>query len=139
MADQLRADVQQGSVDSIEIIDGSIVLFTSDPVSIDDSDDNHLFIQTINNGVESIPVVARDDYSVRLLRLPSGEVSTSYDSVVQAVYQIVKTQNDSNDAYLVAQKDPSDGMTNKLICTNYSDCYYQNDSDFKDNKIEDIV
>ena len=139
VADQLRANVQQGSVDSIEVIDSSIVLFTSDPVSIDDSDDNHLFIQTINNGVESIPVVARDDYSVRLLRLPSGEVSTSYDSVVQAVYQIVKTQNDNNDAYLVAQKDPSEGMTNKLLCTNYSDCYYQNDSDFKDNKIEGAV
>lgn len=138
VADQLRADVQQGSVDSIEIIDGSIVLFASDPVSIDDSDDNHLFIQTINNGVESIPVVARDDYSVRLLRLPSGEISTA-DKSVQAVYQIVKTQNDSNDAYLVAQKDPSDGMTNKLLCTNYSDCYYQNDSDFKDNKIEGAV
>jgi|26BtaG_2_1085354.scaffolds.fasta_scaffold00199_24 hypothetical protein len=139
VADQLRADVQQGSVDSIEIIDGSIVLFTSDTVSIDDSDDNHLFIQTINNGVESIPVVARDDYSVRLLRLPSGEISSGHNAVVQAVYQIVKTQSDSNDAYLVAQKDPSDGMTNKLLCTNYSDCYYQNDSDFKDNKIEGAV
>ncbi len=134
VADQLRADVQQGSVDSIETIGGDIVLHTTDPVSIEQSGSYTMFIQTINNGVEAIAVTARDDYSVKLARLPSGEISGT-DKVVQAVYQIVSETDDDRDAYLVAQKDPSDGMTNKLLCTNYDDRYYQNDSDFIDGLI----
>ncbi|MGB2081358.1 MAG: host specificity factor TipJ family phage tail protein [Psychrobacter sp.] len=134
VADQLRADVQQGSVESIETIGGDIVLHTTDPVSIETSGAYTMFIQTINNGVESIAVTARDDYSVKLARLPSGEISGT-DKAVQAVYQIVSETDDNRDAYLVAQKDPSDGMTNKLLCTNYDDRYYQNDSDFTNGLI----
>ena len=134
VADQLRVDVQQGSVDSIETIGGDIVLHTTDPVTIEPSGAYTMFIQTINNGVESIAVTARDDYSVKLARLPSGEISGT-DKVVQAVYQIVSETDDNRDAYLVAQKDPSDGMTNKLLCTNYDDRYYQNDSDFTNGLI----
>ena len=134
VADQLRADVQQGSVDSIEAIGADIVLHTTDPVTIEPSGAYTMFIQTINNGVESIAVTARDDYSVKLARLPSGEISGT-DRVVQAVYQIVSETDDNRDAYLVAQKDPSDGMTNKLLCTNYDDRYYQNDSDFTNGLI----
>ena len=55
-------------------------------------------------------MTARDDYSVKLARLPSGEISGT-DKVVQAVYQIVSETDDNRDAYLVAQKDPSEGMT----------------------------
>lgn len=134
VADQLRADVQQGSVDSIETIGGDIVLHTTDPVTIELSGAYTMFIQTINNGVEAIAVTARDDYSVKLARLPSGEIS-GYDRVVQAVYQIVTNGDEHRDAYLVSQKDPSDGMTNKLLCTNYDDRYYQNDSDFTNGLI----
>lgn len=134
VADQLRADVQQGSVDSIETIGGDIVLHTTDPVTIEPSGAYTMFIQTINNGVESIAVTARDDYSVKLARLPSGEISGT-DRAVQAVYQIVSETDDNRDAYLVAQKDPSEGMTNKLLCTNYDDRYYQNDSDFTNGLI----
>ena len=130
VADQLRANVQQGSVDSIKTVGSDIVLHTTDPVVIDSSVPHTLFIQTINNGVESIAVTARDDYSVKLARLPSGEISSGYDSVVQATYQIVTEQDIDRDAYLVSQKDPSEGMTNKLTCTNYDDRYYQNDKDY---------
>jgi len=134
VADQLRADVQQGSVDGIETIGSDIVMHTTDPVTIEPTGAYTMFIQTINNGVESIAVSARDDYSVKLARLPSGEISGT-DKAVQAVYQIVAETDDNRDAYLVAQKDPSDGMTNKLLCTNYDDRYYQNDSDFTNGLI----
>lgn len=130
VADQLRADIQQGSVDSITTIGSDIVLSTSDPVLLEPSGQYTAFIQTINNGVEAIAVTANDDYSVKLARLPSGEISTGYDSVVQAVYQIVSNDDMQRDAYLVAEKSPSEGMTNKLICTNYDDRFYQNDTDY---------
>lgn len=134
VADQLRADVQQGSVDSIETIGGDIVMHVYGDVSIDPLVPHTMFIQTINNGVESIAVTARDSTSVKLARLPSGEISGT-DKAVQAVYQIVAETDDNRDAYLVAQKDPGEGMTNKLLCTNYDDRYYQNDSDFTNGLI----
>lgn len=134
VADQLRADVQQGSVDSIETIGGDIVMHVYGDVNIDPLMPHTMFIQTINNGVESIAVSARDSTSVKLARLPSGEISGT-DKAVQAVYQIVAETDDNRDAYLVAQKDPGDGMTNKLTCTNYDDRYYQNDSDFTNGLI----
>lgn len=130
VADQLRANVQQGSVDSIETVGSDIVLHTTDPVSIDPLLPHTLFIQTINNGVESINVTPRDDYSVILARLPSGEISSGYDKVVQAVYQVVSNDDMSRDAYLVTEKTPSEGMTNDLSCINYDDRYYQNDTDY---------
>lgn len=135
VADQLRADVQQGSVDSITTVGSDLILNTSDPVLLTAVGQYTAFIQTINNGVEAIAVTANDDYSVKLARLPSGEISTGYDSVVQAVYQIVSNDDMQRNAYLVAEKSPSEGMTNKLTCTNYDDRFYQNDTDYKNGLI----
>lgn len=127
VADQLRANVQQGTVSSIETIGSDIVLHTDYPVNIELGTPQTMFIQTINNGVEAIEVTARDEYSMTLARLPSGEISTGPDSAVQAVF--VTNADTDRDAYLITEKSPSEGMTNKLTCTNYDDRYYQNDAD----------
>lgn len=129
VANQRRADVIQGAVDSIKVIGADIVMHTTDPVELG-AGTHTLFIQTINNGVESISVTARDDYSVTLARLPSGEVSTGYGNVVQATYQIVKNEDSIRDAYLVTKKSPAEGMSNSLTCTNYDDRFYSSDKDF---------
>lgn len=129
VTNQRRADVIQGAVDSIEVVGADIVMHTTDPVELG-AGTHTLFIQTINNGVESISVTARDDYSVTLARLPSGEVSTGYNNVVQATYQIVKNEDSIRDAYLVTKKSPSEGMSNSLTCTNYDDRFYSSDKDF---------
>lgn len=128
VASQTAVDVQQGTVEAIEVIGSDIVLHTSDPVSV--SDGSYLFIQTINNGVESIACSPRDDYSVTLARLPQGEISTDWHNAVRAVYQIVGSNDGDKDAYIVTKKDPGEGMTNKLTCTNYSSKFYQNDKDY---------
>lgn len=128
VASQTAVDVQQGTVEAIEVIGSNIVLHTSDPVSV--SDGSYLFIQTINNGVEAIACSPRDDYSVTLARLPQGEISTDWHNAVRAVYQIVGSNDGDKDAYIVTKKDPAEGMTNKLTCTNYSSKFYQNDKDY---------
>ena len=115
-------------------VGSDLILNTSDPVLLEPSGQYTAFIQTINNGVEAIAVTANDDYSVKLARLPSGEISGA-DNVVQAVYQIVSNDDKDRDAYLVAEKSPSEGMTNKLTCTNYDDRFYQNDTDYKNGLI----
>lgn len=127
VADQLRANVQQGAVSSIETIGSDIVLHTDYPINIEAGTQQTMFIQTINNGVEAIDVTARDEYSMTLARLPSGEISTGPDSVVQAVF--VTNADTDRDAYLITEKSPGEGMTNKLTCTNYDDRYYANDTD----------
>ena len=130
VANQRRADITQGSVDSIEVVGTDIVMHTTDPVELG-AGTHTLFIQTINNGVESITVTARDDYSVTLSRLPSGEISPTSDrNSVQAVYQIVKNEDSIRDAYLVTKKSPAEGMSNSLTCTNYDDRFYSSDKDY---------
>lgn len=133
VADQLRANVQQGTVSSIETIGSDIVLHADYPIDIAAGTPQTMFIQTINNGVEAIEVTARDEYSMTLARLPSGEISTGSDSVVQAVF--VTNADTERDAYLITEKSPGEGMTNKLTCTNYDDRYYQNDTDYKNGLI----
>lgn len=127
VADQLRANVQQGTVSSIETVGSDIVLHTDYPIDIELGTPQTMFIQTINNGVEAIEVTARDEYSMTLARLPSGEISTGPDSAVQAVF--VTNADTERDAYLITEKSPGEGMTNKLTCTNYDDRYYANDTD----------
>ena len=128
VASQTAVDVQQGTVEAVEVIGSDIVLHTSGPVTV--SDGSYLFIQTINNGVESIACSPRDDYSVTLARLPQGEISTDWHNAVSAVYHIVGSNDGDKDAYIVTKKDPAEGMTNKLTCTNYSSKFYQNDKDY---------
>lgn len=134
VADQSRADIQQGEVVDIVMNGSDIVLQTSNPVELT-TQNNTLFIQTVNNGVEAIPCFANDSYSVKLARLPSGVISLGYGNVVTATYQIVKDNDKERDSYLVTEKTPSDGLTNKLTCINYTDKYYQNDSDYRNNQI----
>lgn len=128
VASQTAVDVQQGSVEGVEVIGSDIVLHTSDPVNV--TGGSYLFIQTINNGVESIACSPRDEQSVTLARLPQGELSIRNPRGLNAVYQIVGSSDGDKDAYIVTKKDPSEGMTNKLTCTNYSSKFYRNDKDY---------
>lgn len=134
VADQSRADVQQGSVENLEMIDNKIVLSTSNRVSLDNTA-HTLFVQTVDGNVDAIPCSTLNDYQVVLSRLPSGQIAIGHDNVVNAVYQIVKTQDSGRDAYLVSEKSPEKGLTNRLTCINYDERYYQNDSDYQNNLI----
>lgn len=127
VADQYVASVMQGSVESIDVIDGNVVLSTYEPIYI--NRDATICIQTINNGVEFIKCSPRDTYSVIIARMPVGAVST--EGVVQAGYQIAVNPDNEIGLYLVQEKDPSQGFTNKLVCSNYDDRYYQNDHDYR--------
>ena len=134
VADQSRADVQQGGVENLEMIDNKIVLSTSNRVSLDNSE-HTLFVQTVDGNVDAIPCSTLNDYQVILSRLPSGQIAIGHDNVVNAVYQIVKAEDSGRDAYLVSEKSPEKGLTNRLTCINYDERYYQNDSDYQNNLI----
>ena len=133
VADQSRADVSQGIVENLEMIDSDIVLSVSNIVDI--SEPSTLFAQTVDGNVDAITCEKYSDYQVKLSRLPSGQISIGHDNVVNATYQIASNDDIERDAYIVTEKTPSDGLTNKLTCINYTDKYYQNDNDFKNGLI----
>ena len=133
VADQSRADVSQGVVENLEMIDSDIVLSVSNLVDI--SETSTLFVQTVDGNVDAITCEKYSDYQVKLSRLPSGQISIGHDNVVNATYQIASNDDIERDAYIVIEKTPSDGLTNKLTCINYTDKYYQNDTDFKNGLI----
>ena len=134
VASQYRANVQQGTATDLVTIGNDIVLYTSNPVSIPDGG-YVLFIQTVDGNVDAMSISQYGDYAVKLPRLPSGQIAIGADNVVNAVYQIVSNADNEKDAYLVTEKSPSDGLTNKLTCINYTDKYYQNDADLSNGKI----
>ena len=134
VASQYRANVQQGTATDLVTIGNDIVLYTSNPVSIPDGG-YVLFIQTVDGNVDAMSISQYGDYAVKLPRLPSGQIAIGADNVVNAVYQIVSNADNEKDAYLVTEKSPSEGLTNKLTCINYTDKYYQNDADLSNGKI----
>ena len=70
-------------------------------------------------------------YKVILSRAPSQPLSTAWDAVVRANYQLVLHDDLDRDSYIVTSKEPADNpLSNRLTCINYTDKYYQNDKDF---------
>ncbi|OOR87272.1 hypothetical protein B0181_10505 [Moraxella caviae] len=130
VASQLQADVMQGVVESLETVKGQIIARLSEPCSISSGT---LFVQTTAGIVDNIAISQGDDkYSVVLSRMPSQPLSLSPSAVVRATYKIVAHTETDRDAYIVSGKSAGENpLSHKLTCVNYTDKYYQNDSDFK--------
>ena len=130
VASQLQADVMQGVVESLETINGQIIARLSEPCSITSGT---LFVQTTAGIVDNIAISqGNDKYSVVLSRMPSQPLSLSPSAVVRATYKIVAHTEADRDAYIVSSKSAGENpLSHKLTCVNYTDRYYQNDSDFK--------
>ena len=130
VASQLQANVMQGVVESLETINGQIIARLSEPCSITSGT---LFVQTTAGIVDNIAISQGDDeYSVVLSRMPSQPLSLSPSAVVRATYKIVAHTETDRDAYIVSGKSAGENpLSHKLTCVNYTDKYYQNDSDFK--------
>lgn len=121
VVNQLHENMLQGSITAIN---GNLVIL-SDPIS--DMGDMVIHIQTTAGTVESIPCTFINEHTVKLARLPFAGVSTSYNAVVRAAYQLVKdTSNDFN-LWLVLEKEPVGNGNNKLTCVKYDERYYEND------------
>lgn len=130
VASQLQADVMQGVVESLETINSQIIARLSEPCSITSGT---LFVQTTAGIVDNIKVTLGDNsYQLILARMPSQPLSLGRDSVVQATFKLVSHSELDRDAYIVSSKDRGENpLSHKLTCVNYTDKYYQNDSDFK--------
>jgi len=133
VADQNRADTQQGAVESLQVNSaGQFVLTLSSTANFGDKAQATVFVQTVAGIVDNIRCTPGDNqYDVILSRAPSQPLSTAWDAVVRATYQLVLHDDLERDNYIITTKDPADNpMSHKLSCINYTDKYYANDQDF---------
>lgn len=131
VANQNNADTQQGAVEAIDVINGQTILTLSDSVDFNGKAQGTIFVQTVSGVVDNIRCYPRDDYSVVLSRAPSQPISTAWDAVVRATYQLVTHDDLQRDSYIVTAKDVGENpLSHKLTCINYDSRYYQNDKDY---------
>lgn len=133
VADQNRADTQQGAVEALQVNSaGQFVLTLSSSANFGDKAQATVFVQTVAGIVDNIRCTPGDNqYDVILSRAPSQPLSTAWDAVVRATYQLVLHDDLERDNYIITTKDPADNpMSHKLSCINYTDKYYANDQDF---------
>lgn len=133
IVNQNRADIQQGSVESLSVNElGQVVLSLSSPVDFGSKIQGTIFVQTASATVDNIRCMpGANQYEVILNRPPNQPLSTDWDAVVRATYNLVLHDDVDRDSYIVTTKEPGDNpLSHRLTCINYDSGYYQNDKDF---------
>lgn len=133
IANQNRADTQQGAVKSLSVNElGQAVLTLSNPVDFGTKTQGTIFVQTASATVDNIRCMpGANQYEVILNRPPKQPLSTAWDAVVRATYNFVLHDDIDCDSYIVTAKEPGDNpLSHRLTCINYDSGYYQNDKDF---------
>ena len=133
VANQTRADTQQGAVELLSVNNlGQAVLSLSSPVDFGAKSQGTIFVQTASATVDNIRCTPSDDpYEVILNRPPNQPISTAWDAVVRATYNLVLHDDVDRDSYIVTAKEPGDNpLSHRLTCINYDGDYYQSDKDF---------
>lgn len=133
IANQNRADTQQGVVESLSVNNlGQAVLTLSRAVDFGTKTQGTIFVQTASATVDNIRCMpSSNQYEVILNRPPNQPLSTAWDAVVRATYNFVLHDDIDCDSYIVTAKEPDDNpLSHRLTCINYDSGYYQNDRDF---------
>lgn len=136
VADQYRADTQQGEARRLETVGADVVLTTSSPVDIPDGASATIWLQTTAGYVDNIAVTAgAKSNQLILARMPTSPISTDASAVVRATYQLVIDDNSDKIAYIVTEKSPADFMSNQIAAVNYDPRYYKYDDEYIINQL----
>lgn len=136
VADQFRADIQQGEARLLEMVGSDIILTTSNTISIPDDASATIWVQTTAGYVDNIVITAGDKPNqVKLARMPTSPISTDPSAVVRATYQVSINNDHDKSAYIVSEKTPADYMSNQLTAINYDARYYEHDNQYIVNQL----
>lgn len=122
IANQNRADTQQGAIESLKVNDlGQTILILSTKVDFKGKMQGTIFVQTASATVDNIRCMPSDNpHEVILTRPPNQPLSTAWNANVRAVYKLALHDDADQDSYLVTVKDPgTNPMTHKLSAVNY--------------------
>nr|WP_315041297.1 host specificity factor TipJ family phage tail protein [uncultured Moraxella sp.] len=136
VADLLTADSRGGVVENMDVMNGETVLTVSEPIDLAVGTACTVFVQTVAGLVDNIKCTVKSAFELTLSRPPSQPLSLDYDAVVRAVYKLSTRTPTDIDSYIVTSKETGgNALSHKLTCINYTDKYYQNDTDFKNKLI----
>ena len=65
-----------------------------------------------------------------LTRPPMQPLVVDSDRYVKTLYSVIKATDSAKSIFMLSEMNPNDQMTNKLVCVNYSDKYYEKDHSF---------
>lgn len=136
VADQFRADTQQGEARRLETVGTDILLTTSEPVIVPDGATATIWLQTTAGYVDNIAVTGGPRLNQLILaRMPSSPISTDPNAVVRATYQVAINDTAKKAAYIVTDKASAEFVSNQITAVNYDDRYYLYDNEYIVNQL----
>lgn len=136
VADQFRADTQQGEARRLETVGTDILLTTSEPVIVPDGATATIWLQTTAGYVDNIAVTGGPRLNqLMLARMPSSPISTDPNAVVRATYQVAINDTAKKAAYIVTDKAAAEFVSNQITAVNYDDRYYLYDNEYIVNQL----
>lgn len=136
VADQFRADTQQGEARKLETVGVDVMLTTSNPVIIPDGTTATIWLQTTAGYVDNIAVTGGPRMNQLILaRMPSSPISTDRNAVVKATYQVALNNSAKKATYIVTDKSSAEFMSNQIDAVNYDDRYYLYDDEYIVNQL----
>lgn len=136
VADQFRADTQQGEARRLETVGTDILLTTSEPVIVPDGATATIWLQTTAGYVDNIAVTGGPRLNQLILaRMPSSPISTDPNAVVRATYQVAINDTAKKAAYIVTDKAAAEFVSNQITAVNYDDRYYLYDNEYIVNQL----
>lgn len=113
-----------------------LVLTLSQPVNFQSGVDYVIALQMTDATVEIMPVYATvNPKQVILDHAPKLPLVLQANKYAQTTYLISEVANENAQAFLVTSRKSSDNKTTKVTTVNYSEQYYQNDTDFINNVV----
>jgi len=132
VADNTRSGAMDGEIVAQNVLE----LQLSQPYKFVSGTAYSIFLQGVDGTVENIPITpGSSEYVVLLSRAPAVTLSLDADAAVRTLYWIVPDNDVRPQAFLVSNREPADGFTEKVTATNYDDRYYSKDLDYKHGTI----
>lgn len=127
-ADNTRTVTQDGEILSQD----GLILHTSQKMNLDTTKRNFAFLQLRDASVQSIQVLPGPvEKSMLLTQAPRLPLVLEDDAFARTTYTVAADTEVDADLFLVTELDTNDNFIVTVMCVNYDDRYYQNDTDYK--------
>ena len=125
-----------GSFEGEVIAQNILELELSQNVELLNGTEYTIFLQKYDGTIESIPITKTNvKNKVLLNHAPSFELVTGFDAYAKTTFIITSNDDTRKTSFILTEKKPKGVMTANLTAMNYTDLYYQNDTDYINNII----
>ncbi|MEG2445397.1 MAG: host specificity factor TipJ family phage tail protein [Acinetobacter sp.] len=127
VADNTSLATQDGEITAID----ALILTCSQNVEFEAGVQHFCHLQMQNATVDIIECTPGEmTNQIILTRPPMQPLVVDPDRYVKTLYSVIKATDSAKSIFMLSEMNPNDQMTNKLVCVNYSDKYYEKDHSF---------